>query len=159
MADKKKRIMVATDGSKAGTQAVRYAAALAKRRGTELVILHAVSYKKVGYWAFIDSHFKKEMFAAGQKILEEAEGVARQYGGTVVKMLRESEKLPHVAIVDVLEELKDIWVLVLGDKGQTFEDRHAMGSTTQSVLAELSRREIPVPLLVVPFVADVETTI
>lgn len=159
MASAKKRIMVATDGSKAGTQAVRYASALAKRRGCPLVILHTVSFKKVGYWVFIDSHFKKEMRGAGQKILDEAGIIAREYGVEFENLLRESEKLPHVAIVDVLEELKDIWVLVVGDKGQDFEDRHAMGSTTQGVLHDLSKRKIPVPLLVVPLVADVEATI
>lgn len=159
MATELKRIVVATDGSKAAEHAVRYAARLAKRRGTELVILHIVSTKKVGYWAFIDGHFKKELIVAAGKIIEAAEALAQEYGVTSRRVIREAEKMPHQAIVDVLEERKDVWVLVVGDKGQDLTDRQAIGSTTQGVLHELARRQIPVPVLVVPYVAGVELTV
>ena len=69
MASTPKPILVATDGSTAAEHAVRYAATLAKRRGTELVLLHIISLKKVGYWGFIDTHFKKELRQAASKIL------------------------------------------------------------------------------------------
>ena len=159
MAAELKRIMVATDGSKAAEHAVRYAARLAKRRGSELVILHIVSYRRVGYWAFIDGHFKKELVAAAGKIVDAAEAVAKEYAVACSRVIREAEKLPHAAIVDVLAERQDIWVLVLGDKGQDFEDRQSLGSTTHGVLHELSKRQIPVPLLVVPYVEGVELTV
>jgi len=154
-----KRIMVATDGSKAAGQAVRYAARLARRRGTKLVILHVVSYKRVGYWSFIDQHFKKELLVAAEKILEEAEAFAGSYEVPCQRLIREAEKLPHLAIVEAVEEQKDIWVLVLGDKGQDLEDRQTLGSTTNGVLHELSRRQVPVPVLVVPYVEGVELTV
>ncbi|MBN1345730.1 MAG: universal stress protein [Phycisphaerae bacterium] len=156
---KPKPIVVATDGSTAADHAVRYAAALAKRRGTELVLLHIVSFKKVGYWGFIDSHFKKELRVASDKVLDTAEATAKEYGVTCRRMIREAERYPHQAIVDAVEEMKDVWVLVVGDKGEDLEARHALGSTTNGVLHELSKRQLPVPVLVVPSVADVELTI
>jgi nucleotide-binding universal stress UspA family protein len=160
MASGVKPIVVATDGSKAAEQAVRYAAALAKRRGTELVLLHIISFKKVGYWGFLDSHFKKELRVAAEKILESSEALAKEYGVVRCRRLvREAEQFPHLAIADALVELGDVWVLVVGDKGQDFESRHALGSTTNGVLHELSKRQLPVPVLVVPMVADVERTI
>lgn len=159
MASELKPILVATDGSSAAEHAIRYAAALAKRRGTRLVILHIISYKKVGYWGFIDTHFKKELSAAAEKILDAAEAVAGEYGIECSRMIREAEQYPHLAIADALEELKDVWVLVVGDKGQDLEARHALGSTTNGVLHELSKRQIPVPILVIPSVGDVELTI
>ncbi len=159
MAPKLKPIMVATDGSAAAEHAVRYAAALAKRRGTELVLLHVISLKKVGYWAFIDSHFTKELRLAAEKVLVAAEKVAAEYGVSCRRMMREAETYPHLAIADVLAEMADCWVLVVGDKGQDLEARHALGSTTSGILHELSKRQIPVPVLVVPSVAEVERTI
>jgi len=159
MADEKKKIMVATDGSEAAEHAVRYAARLAKRRGTELFILFAVSYKKIGYWAFIDAHFKKELKAKANEALEKAEKIAKEYDVRSSTEMRESESYTHTIIADVLQERRDIWVLVMGDKGQDLEARQAVGSTTHGVLHELAKRSIPVPLLVVPFVADVEKTI
>ncbi len=159
MASKLKPIIVATDGSAAAGHAVRYAAALAKRRGTELVILHIISLKKVSHWGFIDSHFKKELRVAADKALDAAEAVAKEFDVPCRRMLHEAEQYPHRAIADVLEELKDVWVLVVGDKGQDLEARQALGSTTNGILHELSRRKIAVPVLVVPSVADVELTI
>jgi nucleotide-binding universal stress UspA family protein len=159
MAGELKKIMVATDGSKAAENAVRYAARLAKRRGTELLILHVVSYKRIGYWAFIDTHFKKELIQAGGKILEAAEALAKQYEVPCRSLIREAEKLPHLAFVEAVEELNNVWVLVLGDKGQDLEDRQTLGSTTDGVLHELSKRKVPVPVLVVPYVEGVELTV
>lgn len=159
MASELKPIMVATDGSTAADHALRYAAALAKRRGSDLIILHVISHKKVGYWAFVDSHFKRELRANAERVLDAAEEITKQYGVTPQRMIREAEKFPHKVIAEVLCELKDIWVLVVGDKGEDLEARHALGSTTNGILHELSRKEIPVPILVVPSVADVELTI
>jgi nucleotide-binding universal stress UspA family protein len=159
MAGELKKIMVATDGSKAAENAVRYAARLAERRGTELLILHVVSYKRVGYWAFIDTHFKKELIQAGGKILEAAETLAKQYDVPCRGLIRETEKLTHLAIVEAVEEQNNVWVLVLGDKGQDMEDRQTLGSTTDGVLHELSKRKVPVPVLVVPYVEGVELTV
>lgn len=159
MSEQKKKIMVATDGSKASENAVRYAAQLSKRRGTTLILFHAISYKKVGYWGFIDKHFKKELRAAAGKILDEAEKIAKDFDVPFERMVREDEKLPHVIIADALEELKNIWVLVVGDKGTDLQERHAFGSTTHGVLHELSKRALPVPILVVPYVKGVELTV
>lgn len=159
METKLKKIMVATDGSPAANAAVRYAARLAQRRRTELVILHVVSYKKVGYWAFIDAHFKKELLQSAERALREAEAIAKENEVEAIRVMREAEKFPHHVIVDVVEELKDIWVLVLGDKGHDLETRHAVGSTTMGVLHELSKRQVPVPVLVVPYVTGVELTV
>ena len=159
MASDPKPIVVATDGSKAAEHAVRYAAALAKRRGTELLLLHIISFKKVSHWGFIDSHFKKELGVAADKVLDASEAVADEYGVSHRRLIREAEKFPHLAIADVLAELKDVWVLVVGDKGEDLEARHALGSTTNGVLHELSKRQLAVPVLVVPSVADVELTI
>lgn len=159
MAEGKKRIMVATDGSNAANQAVRYAASLAKRRGVELVILSVISHKKVGYWGFIDTHFQKELKQASLRAIAAAEQIAQEIGAVTSSVAKEGEHYPHVLIAETLLEIHDIWVLVLGDKGLDMEARHAVGSTTQGVLHELSKRGIPVPVLVVPFVANVEMTI
>lgn len=159
MAPTLKPILVATDGSKAAEHAVRYAATLAKRRGTELVLLHVVSLKKVSHWGFIDSHFTKELRVVAEKVLDAAEAVAKEYDVSCTRMVRESETFPHRAIADAVAELKDVWVLVVGDKGEDLEARHALGSTTNGVLHELSKRQLAVPVLVVPSVADVELTI
>jgi len=159
MAADPKPILVATDGSAAADHAVRYAAALAKRRGTELVVLHIVSFKKVSHWGFIDAHFKKELHQAADKILDAAEAVVKEYDVACRRLVREAETYPHMAIADALEEMKDVWVLIVGDKGEDLEARHALGSTTNGILHQLSKRSLAVPILVVPSVADVELTI
>ena len=159
MASVSKPIVVATDGSKAADHAVRYAAVLAKRRGAELVLLHVIGLKKVSHWGFIDKHFKKELRGTAARILDTAEAAAQEYDVSCRRMVREGEKYPHRAIADALEELKDVWVLIVGDKGVDLEARHALGSTTNGILHELSKRQLPVPVLVVPAVAEVELTI
>jgi nucleotide-binding universal stress UspA family protein len=159
MASDRKPIVVATDGSKAADHAVRYAAALARRRGAQLVLLHVIGFKKVSHWAFIDARFKKDLRKSAAEILDAAEATANEYGVSCRRMVREGETYPHRAIADALVELGDVWVLVVGDKGIDMEARHAVGSTTNGILHELSKRQLPVPVLVVPSVADVELTI
>ncbi len=151
MTDREQKIMVAVDGSEAANHALDYAARLAAKIGAEIIILHVISSKKMGYWAFIDKHLKVEMEQASEKIKQKAQETVEKYDVKHQWLLREVDTHPYLAIADTLEEHRNILMMVLGDKGQALSDHAALGLTTDRMLHEVARRQIPVPILVVPY--------
>lgn len=53
------QVMVAVDGSPPSQNALKYAIFTASKFGAQLVVFSVVEQEKVGYWQFIDEHFKK----------------------------------------------------------------------------------------------------
>lgn len=154
--EKAKSIAVAVDGSASGWEAMRRAVNMAKLLSLPLDVLHVIQLRKAGYFAFIDRHLQEEQEAYAQKVLDDAVEMARKSQVEAHPHLLEGEKDPSGSIITFLEEARGVKFLVLGSHGHGFMGRHLIGSTTERVLREISHRNIPVPVLVVPAEAGKE---
>ena len=146
-----KKVMVAVDGSPPSENALKYAIYTAARFGAELVVFYVVEQEKVGYWQFIDEHFKKELRDKAARILRQAEEVANQSDLKVISQVVEGNQ-PYQEIVDYVEKHPGITTLVMGDHGMGLTDRHLLGSTTERVIRLIAKKGMPVAVTVVPYV-------
>jgi len=154
--EKAKSIAVAVDGSAPGWEAMRRAINMARLLGLPLDVLHVVQLRKAGYFAFIVRHLQEEYEAYARKVLDEAVQRCQKAGVEVSPHLLEGEKDPSEAIINFLEQARGVKFLVLGSYGHGFLGRHILGSTTERVIREVAHRGIPVPVLVVPALAEEE---
>lgn len=154
--ERARSIAVAVDGSAPGWEAMGRALNLARLLNLPLEVLHIVSLRKAGYFAFIDRHLKEEWEAKAREIFQEAERRAAKAGVEVHTHLLETEKGPSEGIVDFLEKSRGVKLLAIGTYGHGFQNRAILGSTTERVIREVARRSIPVPILVVPAVRAME---
>lgn len=145
-------IAVAVDGSEPSWEAFGRALNMAKLLNLDLDVLFVVQLKKAGYFAFIDRHLQEEKEAKARQIFEEAQRRAAKSNLTLHTHLLESEDDPAMAIVNFLEQARGVKFLVIGSYGRGFRSRAILGSTTETVIREIARRVIPVPVLVVPAV-------
>jgi|Deesub1362A_J573_1020465.scaffolds.fasta_scaffold10356_1 nucleotide-binding universal stress UspA family protein len=146
-----KKVLVAVDGSEPSQSALKYALYLASRFGAELVAVYVVEEEKVGYWRFIDEHFKKELLAKARQVLDEAQEAGRDYQVTVHSEILQGTQ-PYVEIVRYVEQNPEITTVVMGEHGMGFTDRHLLGSTTERVIRLIAKERIPVAVTVVPHV-------
>ncbi len=146
-----KKILVAVDGSPPAENALKYAAFAASCFGSQLVAIYVVEQEKVGYWRFIDEHFKKELLQKARQVLDEAEALAQERGLEVKTEVLQGNR-PYEEIVKYIEKDPDITTVVMGDHGMGLTDRHLMGSTTERVIRLIAKHAIPVAVTVVPHV-------
>lgn len=146
------RILAALDGSPPSENALKYAIFLASTLSAALVGVYVVEEEKIGYWRFIDEHFKKELRKKGQEVLERAREIAGEKGLDMETRILKGGA-PYEELVRFIERNQDVSAVVLGDHGLRLTDRHILGSTTERVIREISKRGIPVAVTVVPYVA------
>jgi nucleotide-binding universal stress UspA family protein len=147
---KAKSIAVAVDGSEPSWEAFSRAVNMAKTLNLELDVLFVVQLQKMGYFAFIDRHLKEDKEAASKAVFGEAKRRAEQDGVEIHTHLLEGEEDPAYEIVDFIDKARGVKFLVVGSYGKGFKNRAILGSTTEKIIREISRRAIPVPVLVVP---------
>jgi nucleotide-binding universal stress UspA family protein len=150
--DRVQKVMVAVDGSPPSQNALKYAIFTASKFGAKLVVFCVVEQEKVGYWQFIDEHFKKELLNKARQVITQAETLAAERGLSFQSELVEGAQ-PYQEIVDYVEKNPGITTLVMGDHGMGLTDRHLLGSTTERVIRLIAKKALPVAVTVVPYVA------
>jgi nucleotide-binding universal stress UspA family protein len=152
---KSKKILAALDGSPASQNALKYAVFLASKFECQLTGIYVVQEEKIGYWRFVDDHFKKELLKKGKDVLDTAEKIVRDRGMTLKTDILHGS-YPYEEIVKYIEKDTDITTIVMGDHGTGLvaDRRHLLGSTVESVIREIAKREIPIALTVVPYVSE-----
>ncbi len=146
------QVMVAVDGSPPSQNALKYAIFTASKFGAQLVVFSVVEQEKVGYWQFVDEHFKKELLDKAKEVIRQAEAQATEQGLSITSELVEGAQ-PYQEIVDFVEKHSGITTLVMGDHGVGLTDRHLLGSTTERVIRLIAKKGLPVAVTVVPYVA------
>lgn len=144
-----KKILVATDGSEPAREAVLYAAELAGRFNFSLSILHVISsaHHPASHWLSIKKGLEKELAEKGDKVLAEAEEMLKGRGLKVETLLRLGA--PHEEIINCAREDGEVALVVIGAEGKDFATRRLLGSMTEKVAREVSRK-LPCPLLITP---------
>jgi nucleotide-binding universal stress UspA family protein len=145
------KIMAAVDGSPPSYNALKYAIYTASKFHAQLVVFYVVESEKVGYWQFIDEHFKKELLDKAHEVISEANRLATANGVAFESQLVEGAQ-PFQSIVSYVEKNPELTTLVMGDHGLGFSDRHLLGSTTERVIRLISKKGLPVAVIVVPYV-------
>jgi nucleotide-binding universal stress UspA family protein len=145
------KIAVALDGSAPSNQALKYGAELASRLGVGLVLLHVLELHKIGYWLFIDEHFRKELERKADDLILEGRKEAARYRLEIeAHVLRGTEISAYQALADFLADNPGVSHLIMGDHGVGLSERHVLGSTTERLVREVSGRGLPVAVVVVP---------
>lgn len=150
--DMVRKVMVAVDGSPPSENALKYAIFTASKFEAGLVVFSVVEQEKVGYWQFIDEHFKKELINKAKQVINEAGDLAAAQGLSIESELVEGAQ-PYQEIVNYIEKHPEITTLVMGDHGMGLTDRHLLGSTTERVIRLIAKMGLPVAVTVAPYVA------
>jgi len=133
------RIMVAFDGSKDATNAVRLAAALSKKFGAELVVAHIFSSPSVGLSAASGmplpdySELEEAAKAGGQKVLATGLQVAADSGVRARGELKEASSVVQALVEYAAEEKVDL--IVVGTRGMTGFKKLIMGSVSSGLVS------------------------
>ncbi len=150
-----KKIVVAVDGSDTARDALHFALKMAPDLGCTVTAVIAIQTRmpgyRAGYFSFVDRHVLKELqeFAAG--VAEEAKKIAAESGAAILEtVVLEGDKEIFEQIVDFLSATAEPAFLVMGSYGHGVRERLILGSTTQRLILEVSRRQMKTPVLVVP---------
>jgi nucleotide-binding universal stress UspA family protein len=150
-----KKIIVAVDGSDTARDALRYALQMASDLGCGVCAIIAIQTRipgyRAGYFSFVDRHVLTELreFAAG--VAEETKKIAGEMGTVVPETeVLEGEEEIFEQIVDFIAATPETAFLVMGSFGHGVRERLILGSTTQRLILEVSRRGLKTPVLVVP---------
>ncbi len=130
------RILVATDGSRFGDAAVSEAMGIAKRCGSELLILSVVPSESVAAMDIVHSELRKDLMVekelkAAEATVQEAKDAAAKEGIAVSGLLLSGK--PSEGILLAAKE-KKADLIILGTLGKTGMDRLLMGSVTERVI-------------------------
>ncbi|SEP05765.1 Nucleotide-binding universal stress protein, UspA family [Halogranum amylolyticum] len=130
------RILLATDGTVASTNAETHAIETAAEHGATLHALYVVDesvYSAYSGDEYVDEAEGPEhgLEEHGQETLRRIEAQADEAGVTVVDALEHG--MPHEVIVDYATE-EDVDLVVLGTKRRPDEYRSLLGSVTDRVL-------------------------
>jgi nucleotide-binding universal stress UspA family protein len=133
------KIMVAFDGSKDATSAVRLAASLSKQFGSELTVIHVFGSPSVGLSAASGmplpdyGELEDAARAAGEKVLAAGVQVATESG---VKAKGELKEAPSVveALVEYAEKQK-VDLIVVGTRGMTGFKKLILGSVSSGLVS------------------------
>jgi nucleotide-binding universal stress UspA family protein len=132
------RIMVAFDGSKDATSAVRLAASLSKRFSSELIVIHVFGSPSVGLSAASGmplpdySELEDAAKAAGEKVLAAGMQVAAESGVEAKGELKESPSVVE-ALVEYAEK-QNVDLIVVGTRGMTGFRKLIMGSVSSGLV-------------------------
>jgi nucleotide-binding universal stress UspA family protein len=151
---KQRQILVAVDGSEAAWSALGVALDLQRALGCNVTAVTAIQTRlpgyRAGYFSFVDRHVLDELRRQAGGVLEEARRRAGPGGVALGTETLEGEADVFEQLADLLERTPDVAFLVLGSYGHRLRDRYLLGSTTQRLILELARRELKVPVVVVP---------
>jgi nucleotide-binding universal stress UspA family protein len=131
-----KRILVAVDGSKNATRAVKVASDIAKNNNAALIILHVMTIPAAVYSGNVPIPFDKiedEARREGEKFVEAAALIAEQKGVKPKNAIIERMDSPVRGITDYSEENK-IDLIVVGTKGLGGFKRLLLGSVASGVV-------------------------
>jgi len=150
----KRRILVAVDGSEAAWAALRVGLELGTALGCGTIAVTAIQTRmpgyRAGYFSFVDRHILDELRTQAGAVLEEARRRAAEMNAPLETQTLEGEGEIYTQLVELLGKTEGVCFLVLGSYGHGLRDRHLLGSTTQRLIVEIARRELKVPVLVVP---------
>ncbi|MEW5725201.1 MAG: universal stress protein [Thermodesulfobacteriota bacterium] len=147
--EKETKLLVAVDGSPASEAALKYAVYLATKLGARLVAVYVMEEEKIGYWIFIDEHFKKELRTKAQEVLDSAARIARDRDLGLETEILEGGR-PYEEIVKYVEGHTEIAMVIMGERGLGHVDLNMLGSTTERVIRLVAKRGLPVVVTVVP---------
>lgn len=143
-----KRILVPIDGSATSNQGLQQAIQLAKDQKATLLLLHVVDESPLVQSAVASgalfTNLLDSLTRAGEKILQKAEGLARQKRVRVSSTLVENSLGPVAdAILKSAKKLRAD-LIVIGTHGRRGGARLIMGSNAESVV-----RQSTVPVLLI----------
>jgi nucleotide-binding universal stress UspA family protein len=133
------RILVPTDMSDFANQAIRYAALLRDRLGSQITLLYAdEAYLPVDVLEVPLGYYLEQAPATKAKLQEKLREYAREHipGASVESMI--VEDAPARAIVNTAKEMKAD-LIVMGTHGRHGWRRALLGSVTETVLHETER--------------------
>jgi len=138
-ADAPKKVLVATDGSRAAQKAVKYAADISARFGSDIVILSVYPHIELPLYpskGFDDEDlevYKRGIREAFERALKEAESLVSEGHPELKYGTRIEEGRPSDIIVEVAEE-EGADLIVVGSRGIGGIRGWILGSTSRSVL-------------------------
>jgi nucleotide-binding universal stress UspA family protein len=133
------RILVAFDGSKDATNAVRFAANLSKRFGAELIVAHVFGSPSVGLSAASGmplpdySELEGAAKAGGQAVLAAGLQVAADSGVKAKGELKEAPSVVEALVEYAAGEKVDL--IVVGTRGMTGFKKLIMGSVSSGLVS------------------------
>jgi nucleotide-binding universal stress UspA family protein len=138
MANVFERIIVPVDGSEVAKRAAQKALALAQAMDIQVVALHVMNVPDLpSFYAYPGAIRYQEMHdfiqKEGQLYLDEIEHLGNQMCVTVSKKLLEG----HPA-EEIIKEVREGDLIVIGSKGRTGLDRLLMGSVAENVARHAS---------------------
>jgi nucleotide-binding universal stress UspA family protein len=150
-----RKIIVAVDGSDTARDALRFALQMAPDLGCSVSAIIAIQTRipgyRAGYFSFVDRHILSELRQFADGVAEETKKVAAEMGATApATEILEGEKEIFEQIVDFVAATPEAAFLVMGSYGHGVRERLILGSTTQRLILEVSRRQMKTPVLVVP---------
>lgn len=150
-----KKIIVAVDGSETSRDALRFALQMASDLSCSITAAIAIQTRmpgyRAGYFSFVDRHILSELRQFASTVIDEAKTIAAGVGvSTLEPVILEGEKEIFEQIVDFLAASSDAAFLVMGSYGHGVRERLILGSTTQRLILEVARRQMKIPVLVVP---------
>jgi nucleotide-binding universal stress UspA family protein len=149
-----RKILVAVDGSESAREALRRALELAPPLGCAVTAVTAIQTRlpgyRAGYFSFVDRHILDELRKLAESVLEEARQMTAGAAGPLETLILEGEAEIFVQLAEMLATTAGVTFLVMGSCGHGVRERFGMGSTTQRLIQEISRRGMRTAVLVVP---------
>ena len=127
-----KSILVAVDGSEHSEKAVRYACAMGKPLGADVVLLHVVPMVVTAtpYQDTISDQPFLSLQMVGEDILAKAKKLANKCGCEVIDMISHGD--PAAQIIDIATE-RGVDIIILGSRGVSGIKRLFTGSISDKV--------------------------
>ncbi len=136
------KILVAVDGSRASKNALRQAFKLPPD-GEKRITVVAIDPPYQGDLALVGvSNISEVLKGSGEKVLAEAQEIAKEEGATIKTILEEGE--PFKKIIDVAEE-EESDLIIIGRRGITRLERALMGGVTAKVIGHFKGRILVIP--------------
>lgn len=130
-----KKILVATDGSESANRAVGLAVSIAKNTAAQLTIVHVVYMPPSSYGTYVP--VMDQIFSGlrneGQRILLQANDVAKTNGVRAEAKLIEKDQSPVIALTNISEDER-FDLIVLGTRGQGRVRKAFLGSVANGVV-------------------------
>ncbi len=143
-----KKILVTTDNSSASWDAITYAICLAKKMEMELVVLQVINDSAYAEWnGVLDNNLRGELEKNAMESLKSICVYGEEENVKVNPVVRFGN--PPYEIVEAANEDNDIMLVVMGSTGKSTVERYMMGSCTEKVAHEISRKLL-CPLVITP---------
>jgi nucleotide-binding universal stress UspA family protein len=139
-----KKILIATDGSPASTEATRFGLELAVEQGAEALFVHVAQARDVvptmGGFGMTGA-LPHELTEHDRAPLEEAVALAQEHGVPATSVLLQGDVVDEIV---AHADSNDVDLIVIGSRGHGLVAGTLLGSVSQGVLHESKR-----PVLVV----------